>query len=72
MRVDGLKLGGRSQLLRSWSVQRRVIWALVLREMLTPRWAVMGDLLVKASPYRPHETTAGPNGCPHCGRTPGR
>jgi dihydroorotase len=44
----------------------------LLKELLVPRFAVMGDLLVKASPYRPHETTAGPNACQHCGKAPGR
>lgn len=44
----------------------------VIREMITPAFAVMGATAVKASPYRPHVTTAGPNPCPHCGWTLGR
>ncbi|MHB2165599.1 amidohydrolase/deacetylase family metallohydrolase [Alsobacter sp. R-9] len=44
----------------------------VIREMITPHYAVLGATPIHASPYRPHVTKAGPNPCPNCGWTLGR
>jgi dihydroorotase len=39
----------------------------VLRELITPQWAVMGPSAIKASPYRPGHTHAVTSACPTCG-----
>lgn len=44
----------------------------VLRELLTPRWAVMGDMLVRASSYRAARAAASAAACGDCAEASAR